>query len=304
MGDAGAGALGGTRDPAHSRRMTPVRLVLLTTLAMLAFAANSVLARLAFATAGAEPMSYTGIRLASGAVVLVPLLALQQRHPISVVGSWPAAAALLGYAIAFSVAYLMLGAGTGALILFASVQAGILGWAVLRGDRPGPLEWLGLAVAFAGFLYLVAPGLVAPDPLGALLMVGSGFCWAAYTLMGRGSTSPLADTAGNFVRTLPVAAILILAGSLAHPPTLGAAAYAVASGAIASGLGYAIWYTVLPALTRTRAAIVQLTVPAIAALGGIVFIGEPLTARLVVATLAIIGGIALALLTAARRRKT
>jgi drug/metabolite transporter (DMT)-like permease len=134
-------------------------------------------------------------------------------------------------------------------------------------------------------------------------MVASGLCWAAYTLMGRGSSSPLGDTAGNFARTLPLAAIVILAGILAHPPTPGAALYAVASGAVASGLGYAIWYAALPMLTRTRAAIVQLTVPAIAALGGIVFIGESLTPRLLVATLAIIGGIALALLTAARRRR-
>lgn len=282
--------------------MTPARLVLLTALAMLAFAANSVLARLAFATAGAEPMSYTGIRLAAGAVTLFALLALR-RAPLRPAGSWRAAAALFGYALAFSVAYLMLGAGTGALILFASVQLGIIGWAVFRGDRPSPLEWLGLAVAFLGFVWLVAPGLVAPDPLGALLMVGSGLCWAAYTLIGRGSASPLGDTAGNFIRTLPVAVLLLLAGLLTHPPTVGAALYAVASGAIASGLGYAVWYAALPALTRTRAAIVQLTVPVIAALGGIVLIGEALTPRLVVATLAILGGIALALLTGARRRK-
>lgn len=282
--------------------MTRARLILLTSLAMLAFAANSVLARLAFATAGAEPMSYTGIRLASGAIVLFALLATR-RAPLRPAGNWRAAAALFGYAVAFSVAYLMLGAGTGALILFASVQLGILGWAIYRGDRPGPLEWLGLALAFAGFVWLVAPGLVAPDPLGAALMVAAGLCWAAYTLMGRGSSSPLGDTAGNFVRTLPLAAVLILAGTLTHPPTLGAALYAVASGAIASGFGYAIWYAALPALTRTRAAIVQLTVPALAALGGIVFIGESPTPRLVIATLAIIGGIALALLTAARRRR-
>jgi drug/metabolite transporter (DMT)-like permease len=279
-----------------------MRLILLTTLAMLAFAANSVLARLAFATAHAEPLTYTGIRLASGAVVLLALLALRQR-PIRVAGSWPAAAALFGYALAFSIAYLMLGAGTGALILFASVQLGILGWAVYRGDRPGALEWLGLALAFAGFAWLVAPGLVAPDPLGALLMVGSGLCWAAYTLMGRGSTSPLSDTAGNFIRASATAPILVAIGLVGHQFDPMAAAYAIASGAIASGLGYAIWYTALPALTRTRAAIVQLTVPAIAALGGIIFIGEPLTARLIVATLAIIGGIALTVLTAARRKR-
>ncbi|RYI94026.1 MAG: DMT family transporter [Acetobacteraceae bacterium] len=282
--------------------MTRARLILLTTLAMLAFAANSVLARLAFATAHAEPLSYTGIRLASGAIVLLALVAISQR-PIRIAGSWPAAAALFGYAIAFSIAYLMLGAGTGALILFASVQLGIIGWAVYRGDRPGLLEWLGLALAFAGFAWLVAPGLIAPDPLGALLMVGSGLCWAAYTLMGRGTTSPLSDSAGNFIRASLAVPILLIAGLLHQPLDPAAAAYAAASGAIASGLGYAIWYAVLPALSRTRAAVIQLTVPAIAALGGIAFIGEPLTSRIIVATLAIIGGIALAILTAARRRR-
>lgn len=282
--------------------MTRARLILLTGLAMLAFAANSVLARLAFATAHAEPLSYTGIRLASGAVVLLALIAIRHR-PIRIAGSWPAAAALSGYALAFSIAYLMLGAGTGALILFASVQLGILGWAVYRGDRPGTLEWLGLLVAFLGFAWLVAPGLVAPDPLGALLMVGSGLCWAAYTLLGRGSTAPLADTAGNFIRATTIVPILVAAGLIHQPLDPAAALYAVASGAIASGLGYAILYAALPALTRTRAAIVQLTVPAIAALGGIVFIGEPLTSRLIVATLAILGGIALAVLTADRRRR-
>jgi len=281
--------------------MTRARLVSLTALAMLAFAANSVLARLAFATAHAEPLSYTGIRLASGAVMLLALLALRG-VPVRIAGSWPAAAALFGYALAFSVAYLMLGSGTGALILFAAVQLGILGWAVYRGDRPGRFEWLGLLIAALGFLWLVAPGLVAPDPLGALLMVGAGLCWAAYTLLGRGSTSPLADTAGNFIRAAATAPVLIVAGLLYRQLDPIAALYAVASGAIASGLGYAIWYAALPLLTRTRAAIVQLTVPAIAALGGIAFIGEPLTSRLIVATLAIVGGIALAVLTAARRR--
>jgi drug/metabolite transporter (DMT)-like permease len=217
-------------------------------------------------------------------------------------GSWRAAAALFGYAFAFSVAYILLGAGTGALILFASVQVGILGWAVLKGDRPSILEWLGLAVAIGGFVYLVSPGLVAPHPLGTLLMVGSGLCWAAYTLLGRGSQSPLTDTAGNFVRCLPIAIVLIIAALLNQPMNPLALAYAIASGAIASGLGYAIWYAALPSLTRTRAAIVQLTVPAIAATGGVLLIGEPLTPRLVIASIAILGGVAFALISAERRR--
>ena len=277
-----------------------MRLILLTALAMVAFAANSVLARLAFATGDAEAMSYTGIRLAAGAVTLA-LLLLVRREPLRLAGSWAGAAALFGYAILFSVAYVLLGAGTGALILFASVQIGILGWAVYRGDRPGLLEWLGLAIAFAALIYLVSPGLVAPHPLGALLMVISGLCWAAYTLIGRGSSAPLADTAGNFIRCLPVALVLLLAGATMHGVAPLAALYAIASGALASGVGYAIWYSVLPRLTRTRAAIVQLTVPAIAATGGVLLIDEWLTPRLIIASIGIIGGVAFALVTAGRR---
>lgn len=281
-----------------------MRIVLLTTLAMVAFAANSVLARLAFATGGAEPMSYTGIRLASGAIVLFILLGLSQRTlPQTVAGNWRAAGSLFGYALAFSVAYIMLGAGTGALILFASVQVGIFGWAILKGDRPGLLEWLGLAVALGAFAYLVSPGLVAPHPIGTILMVGAGFCWAAYTLLGRGSQSPLADTAGNFARTLPLAIVLLVASLVSGPINPTAAAYAVASGALASGVGYAIWYAVLPQLPRTTAAIVQLTVPAIAALGGVALIGEQLSLRLVIASVGIIGGVAIALTGADRRRR-
>ena len=282
-----------------------MKIAVLTAVAMLAFAANSVLARLAFATANAEPLSYTGIRLAAGAIVLAALLALRRTPgaPFTVGGSWAGAAALFGYAFAFSIAYILLGAGTGALILFASVQIGILGWAVYRGDRPGTLEWLGLAVALAAFAYLVSPGLVAPHPLGTLLMIGSGLCWAAYTLLGRGSKAPLVDTAGNFIRCLPVAVAIIIAGLVLHPVDPAAAAYAAASGAVASGLGYAIWYAVLPSLARTQAAIVQLTVPAIAAAGGVLLITEPLTVRLVVASIGILGGVALALVAADRRRR-
>ena len=280
-----------------------MRTIALTAVAMVAFAANSVLARLAFATAGAEPLSYTGLRLIAGAVTLAILLLVRDRRLV-VAGSWRGAAALFGYAILFSIAYILLGAGTGALILFASVQIGILGWAVFKGDRPSRLEWLGLALAFGGLVYLVSPGLVAPNAIGTALMVVAGLCWAAYTLIGRGSTSPLADTAGNFIRTLPLALVLVAAGLALQIPSPRAAAYAIASGALASGVGYAIWYAVLPRLTRTRAAVVQLTVPAIAAAGGVLLIGEPLTLRLVIATLAIIGGVAFALVVAARRRAT
>lgn len=283
--------------------MAAPKLVLLTALAMLAFAANSVLARLAFATAGAEPMAYTGIRLASGAAALGLLLAVRGRPLSPIGGSWRGAAALFAYAILFSIAYVLLGAAVGALILFASVQIGIVGWAIRQGDRPGALEWVGIALAFAALVYLVSPGLVAPHPLGAVLMAGAGLAWAVYTLIGRGSAAPLVDTAGNFIRTVPVALLLIVVGSFGSPLSLPAVGYAVASGVIASGLGYSVWYSALPHLTRTRAAIVQLTVPAIAAAGGVLLIAEPLTLRLVIATIGIVGGVALALLAAERRKR-
>lgn len=276
-----------------------MRIIALTVIAMIAFAANSVLARLA--TAGAEPLSYTGIRLAAGAATLAVLLALRRRN-VRLGGSWSGVAALFGYAILFSIAYILLGAGTGALILFASVQIGMLGWAVYRGDRPGLIEWLGFVVAFGGLVYLLSPGVVAPNPLGALLMLVAGLCWAAYTLIGRASTSPLDDTAGNFMRSSPLAVVMIVAGALTHGVSLAAVIYAIVSGALASGLGYAVWYTALPSLSRTRAAIVQLTVPAIAGAGGVLFIGEALSPRLVIATIAIIGGVALAVISSSRRR--
>jgi drug/metabolite transporter (DMT)-like permease len=301
VGRVGEGDAEGMAD-AGAKSSSLTRIILLTLLAMLAFAANSVLARLALGSGGMDAAGYTGIRLVAGAVTLAAILLASSRRTAKIGGSWPAAAALFGYAIAFSFAYLLLGAGTGALILFGSVQLGMLGWGILKGDRPGVLEWLGLAIAFAALAYLVSPGLVAPHPIGAGLMVGAGLCWAAYSLLGRGSKLPLVDTTGNFARCLPIALLLGIAGITMHPPTTPGIAYAVASGALASGVGYAIWYAALPHLTRTRAAIVQLSVPALAAFGGVIFIGEALTPRLVIASIAILGGVALAILAAERRK--
>lgn len=283
-----------------------MRTILLTAVAMAAFAANSILARLALGSGAIDAASYTGIRLASGAVVLGMLVMLRGKsgwRSLARLGTWQQAAALLGYALAFSLAYQLLGASVGALILFASVQIGMVARAVLVGDRPGALEWLGLGLAGAAFVYLVSPGLAAPDPLGALLMVMSGLCWAAYSLLGRGSSQPLADTAGNFLRCLPVAVLLLVGGLALNAPRLDGVIYAVASGAIASGLGYAIWYAALPELSRTRAAVVQLSVPVIAAFGAALFIGETVTPRLLVSSALILGGIALATLLAGRRSR-
>lgn len=276
-----------------------MKVTILTIIAMLAFAANSVLARLALSGGGIDPLSYTGMRLVSGAAVLAVLVFFRrQRGAGKGMGSWPGAVALLLYAVAFSTAYVMVGAGTGALILFASVQMGMLAWAVFKGERPGLLEWLGIAIAFLALAYLVSPGLVAPSLSGAVLMVVAGLSWAAYSLLGKGSLSPLADTAANFIRCLPVGILLIVIGMLVFKPNMAGVVYAVVSGAIASGLGYTIWYSVLPQLSRSRAALVQLTVPSITAFGGVVFINEVLTARLVIATIGVVGGVALAIMAA------
>lgn len=279
-----------------------MKLVALAILAMVAFAANSLLARLALGTGETGALGYTGLRLVAGAITLALILrARRDRRRAAIGGSWAGAAALFGYALTFSVAYVVLGAATGALILFASVQVGMLTFAIGRGDRPGPAEWLGFGVAFAAFVLLVAPGLAAPPLEGTGLMVAAGLCWAAYSLLGRGSRAPLADTEGNFIRCLPAALLVLVAGGMPGVSGTGAI-YAIASGALASGVGYAIWYAALPRLSRIGAATLQLTVPAIAALGAVLFLGEELTTRLLLCSAAILGGIALALLAGERRK--
>lgn len=282
-----------------------IRIAVLVALAMPAFAANSIFARLALGAGQIDAAGYTGVRMLSGAAALVLLLLFRSR-PLTFVAAfrtrsrWVTAAALFGYAIAFSYAYQFLGAGMGALILFATVQTSMLGWALVKGDRPGPVAMLGMAVALGAFVYLVSPGLVAPHPVGAALMVFAGLSWAVYSLLGRGSSEPLVDTAYNFVLTVPVALVLSAVSLMQGPPDLAGLGWAVASGALASGIGYAIWYRALPLLSRSSAAVVQLTVPVIAALGGIVFIGEMLTWRLVIASALILGGVAVAI--TARRK--
>ncbi|TVR48144.1 MAG: DMT family transporter [Rhodobacteraceae bacterium] len=282
-----------------------LKIALLTALAMVAFAANSVLNRVALAGGEADALGYTGIRLASGALMLGLILAWRGRRPRwgRMGGSMGGALALFLYAIAFSYAYLDLAAGTGALLLFAAVQLGMLGWAIGHGDRPGAVEWAGFTVAVLFLIFLVLPGVSAPDPLGAALMILAGLAWAAYTLLGHGSAAPLVDTGGNFLRCLPIALLLILPGLFEQTISPAGWLYAIASGALASGLGYAVWYSVLPALERSTAAYVQLTVPAIAAGGGVLFIAEPLTLRLVLCSLGILGGVALALWGADQRKR-
>ena len=286
-----------------------MQLFLLTALTMIAFAANSVLARLALAENDMSAGDYSLVRLAFGAAMLVVLSqgrnALRFSQVLKSGGTWASSVALLVYVVGFSFAYLALDTGMGALILFACVQATMIGWGLIKGNRPSMLEWLGIIIAFSAFVYLVSPGLEAPNPLGTVLMVAAGIAWGIYSLRGAGSTNALADTAGNFLRAtlvmIPLAVGLSAwqSGSLnaiaSQDYTLFGFAMAAISGAVTSGLGYALWYRCLPQLSTTRAAIVQLSVPAIATLGGIIFAGEDATLRLLLCSALILGGIAIAI---------
>jgi len=268
------------------------RLLALTALAMLAFAGNSLLCRAALGGGAIDAASFTAVRLVSGALVLW-LIVRARGDAVAGAGNWTSALALFAYAAWFSFAYLDLTAATGALLLFGAVQATMIGHGLARGERLRPVQWLGLVLAMAGVVGLLLPGLSAPPPLAASLMLGAGVAWGVYSLRGKGAGDPMRVTAGNFLRSVPIAAILSL-GMLGqwHGGSTGLA-LAIASGALTSGIGYAIWYTALPALKATHAATVQLSVPLIAALGAVVLLGEPLSLRLLVATPAIIGGIAL-----------
>jgi drug/metabolite transporter (DMT)-like permease len=275
--------------------MSFARIAALTTLAMIAFAGNSLLCRVALKHTSIDAASFTTIRLASGALVLW-LIVRMSRGAVSGRGNWPSALALFAYAAGFSFAYESLPAATGALLLFGAVQATMIGHGMWAGERLGRLQRVGLVLALGGLVGLLLPGLAAPPLAGSLLMLGAGVAWGTYSLRGKGGGDPTRVTAGNFLRAVPVAAALSLL--LHEGASLDGAGlwYAVASGALASGIGYAVWYTALPAMKSTHAATVQLSVPVIAAVGGIVFLGEPLSLRLVLASVAILGGIALVIL--------
>jgi drug/metabolite transporter (DMT)-like permease len=276
----------------------PFRVAALTALAMLAFAGNSLLCRVALRDTSIDAASFTTIRLISGAAILAAIMVARGRSAGSG-GSWRGAAMLFAYAAFFSFAYRELSAATGALLLFGAVQTGMLGWGLVTGERLRPLQLAGLAAAIGGMVYMLLPGLAAPPAGPALLMVAAGAAWAIYSLHGRGGRDPLANTAGNFLRTMPFTIILSLTLASHVSLDLRGTLYAVASGAITSGLGYVLWYAVLPSYSAAAAAVIQLSVPAIAAAGGMVLLGEPLSSRLVIASAAILGGIALTIL---RRR--
>lgn len=278
---------------------------------MIAFAANSVLGRMAIGSGAApliDPASYSAVRLISGALMLWALVAATgnagRDKAIARSGSWASAFALFVYATAFSYAYVGLDTGTGALILFACVQATMIGWGLKEGDRPSALEWLGFATAFGAFIWLVSPGLSAPDPMAAAAMALSGAAWGIYSLRGRGLPDPLKATADNFLRSsafvVPLAILVLAVQWPVHASPRGLM-LAVLSGAVTSGLGYALWYRVLKQIGAAQGAIVQLTVPVIALIGGVLWLNEAWTLRLVLSSLLILGGVAVAILAKQRR---
>lgn len=267
----------------------------LTSLAMLAFAANSLLCRLALGPGAIDAASFATLRVAAGALTLALIVVPRWRGEHREDTDLRSVAALFGYIVCFSYAYLSLAAGAGALILFGAVQLTMFVAALKAGEPFPPLAWLGLTTAMAGLVYLVSPGLAAPDPTGAALMIVAGFSWGIYSLRGRKARGALFATASNFVLTLP---LVVIVSALALPHThltASGIAYAIASGSVASGLGYVVWFAAVKRLRATTAATVQLSVPIIAAFGGTALLDEPVTLRLLVAASATLGGIWLVL---------
>ena len=275
--------------------MSNLRIFTLTTLAMVAFAGNSLLCRAALQQTSIDPASFTSIRLLSGALVLVLFVMLKEGKWTGE-GGWFSAIALVVYAAGFSFAYVGLSAATGALLLFGAVQVTMIGYGIWKGEQLRKTQMIGLLLASIGVIGLMLPGLSAPPLVSSVLMLSAGIAWGVYSLRGKGAGNPTAVTAGNFLRAVPIAFVLsALTWNLTSLDAAGVM-YAILSGALASGVGYAIWYAALPGLKSTSAAIVQLSVPVIAALGGVMTLGEPITLRLTLASVAILGGIALVIL--------
>lgn len=272
------------------------RAVFLTGVAMLAFAGNSILCRLALRDGAIDPASFTSIRLVSGAVTLMIIFWITRRGDTPRAhGSWLSACVLFFYAICFSYAYITLSAGAGALILFGFVQGTMIAIGIWSGDRPTTPEWLGWSLAFAGLVWLVLPGVEAPPWSGASLMAVAGIAWGVYSIRGRTESDALASTASNFMLTIPMVAVLTLVTFTDADISTHGITLAVVSGAITSGIGYVIWYAALEYLSAIQAALVQLSVPAIATAGGVLLLLEPLSLRLLIASALVLGGISIAL---------
>jgi drug/metabolite transporter (DMT)-like permease len=280
-----------------------VRTVALTLLALVAFASNSLLTRLALGSRQLDAASFTALRLASGAVMLAAIVLVQSRSWRPLRGAGIAGPlALFAYAAPFSFAYLRIGAAVGALVLFGVVQLTMIGYGIARGEHPTPVMWLGLALAAGGLLVLTVPAVSRPDPLGVALMAVAGGAWAVYTLVGRGASDPIAANARSFLWSTPLAMLLVALGRTPVQTTARGVLLALVSGAVTSGIGYAIWYRALPGLTVTQAAVAQLSVPVIAAAGAVLTLGETVSTRLVLAGIAVLSGVGLVL--SARVRRT
>ncbi len=274
------------------------KIFIATLFALIAFAANSVLCRMALGEKAIDAASFTAIRLLSGALALFLILLLKRNKknlPQSK-GNWFSACMLFLYALTFSFAYITLDTGTGALILFGSVQITMILLSLFSGNRLHIVEWAGVIMAFLGFLYLVLPGVTAPSILGFILMASAGIAWGVYTLKGRGSESPLFDTAYNFSRTIPLVLVLLALTFQNAQISLDGIWLASLSGGMTSGIGYALWYVALRGLSITQAAVLQLSVPVIAALGGVIFVAEEISLRLMLSALFILGGILVTIL--------
>lgn len=276
----------------RTQYMIKTRTILLASLAMLAFASNSILCRLALSQTTIDPASFTTIRLVSGAVML-GMVARMRKGPQTGAGNWWSGAALFLYAAGFSFAYISLPAASGALLLFGAVQVTMFGFGFWSGERLAGMQVVGFVMAATGLVILLLPGLSAPPLPGSLLMLGAGAAWGVYSLRGRGAGDPTLVTAGNFWRAAIIAGVISIFMLKTISVQNTGVWFAIASGALTSGIGYALWYSGLPGLKATQAASVQLSVPVIAALGGIVLLGEAVTFRLILASAAVLGGIAL-----------
>jgi drug/metabolite transporter (DMT)-like permease len=273
------------------------RVLILTLLALIAFASNSLLCRAALKQTSIDAASFTFVRVFSGAIVLWLVMNLRRMirttRDVGVGGNWISALALFLYAAGFSFAYVDVAAGTGALLLFGAVQATMILWGLHKGERLRAIQIVGLIVAITGLVVLLFPGLSAPPLFGSILMLGAGIAWGIYSLRGKREKNPAIATTGNFIRAVPFAAAVSIIFLRWLDLDLAGVIYAIISGAITSGLGYVIWYSVLPSLKAASAATVQLSVPVLAATGGILLLGEPITLRYVLASIAVLGGIAL-----------
>jgi drug/metabolite transporter (DMT)-like permease len=298
--------------------VTNARTFVLTLLAMIAFASNSLLCRAALKQTNIDAATFTFTRIFSGAVTLWLLMHIRRKttasrtastlgetfsssvlvthHPSLRDGTWSSAFALFVYAAGFSFAYVALSAGTGALLLFGAVQATMILWGLHKGERLNTIQIVGFIVAVTGLFVFLSPGLSAPPLAGSILMLGAGVAWGIYSLRGK-ERNPVSVTAGNFVRAVPFATALgIIFAQWTHL-SLAGISYAIISGAVTSGLGYVIWYSALPGLKAASAATVQLSVPVLAATGGILLLGEPITLRYMLASVAVLGGIAVVVAT-------